>query len=724
MKKFKLFSSALAVGMLLGTAVPSMQSLTHGQPQTARAAEKKQNQRQLGEVVELEDGDVWVNNEGTINTFSNPEKAAKLLDNGQLEIPETLDGQTITGIQSSAFSKNTLRSVAGQTQVPIDEFDGIAELGFETPENITNIGYNAFGDNNIDSINLPNVVTIGSNAFVNNAITSIDLPNIETIDSYAFADNAINSIELPNVTTIETGAFSNNQLTTVDLENITTINPNTFANNQIQSVNLPNVDFIGSSAFNNNKLTQLELSEVTEIEPMAFQGNAITAIDLPNITDIGWQAFMDNQITNVSLPNVTYMGNSAFKNNQIKSIELPKLTSINFEAFRNNRLTKVTLPEVTQIYNNAFANNQITELDLPEVTYIDYSAFQKNGLASLELDKVEYISNAAFAQNKLSSIKLPKNVEIYPAAFSDQTIKKSVTADENGEVSVKSLRPQLLIGDENVLNNITNVTWWDDEHDGVTLSPTKIAGLFGTDPIELNLGIDLKTSSDVTGNYSADHLRLTVTPFDNSDNNENGGSGEDGSGENESGGNGSGGNNSGNESNGNQDNNSNGNENNNGGGGTTTQPDTTTPTTASRPHTVYATRAMRLHKNVSLTSPVKSYKKQSRAKAASFRVLGVAYDKNGKKRYKVNGGYITASTKYVADAHFRSSKVKQVRVIGNSVNSYKNVALSKNQKVRNYKKGTKIKVSKIVKYGRTTRFQLSNGRYITGNKQLLIMDQK
>lgn len=129
-----------------------------------------------------------------------------------------------------------------------------------------------------------------------------------------------------------------------------------------------------------------------------------------------------------------------------------------------------------------------------------------------------------------------------------------------------------------------------------------------------------------------------------------------------------------------------------------------------------------LHKNVSLTSPSKSYKKQARAKAANFKVLGVSYDSNGKKRYKVKGGYITASSKYVADSHFRSSKVKQVRVIGKRVNSYKNVALSANQKVRSYKTGTKLTVKRIVKHGRTTRFELSNGRYITGNKQLLIMD--
>ncbi|WP_290123396.1 DUF5776 domain-containing protein [Secundilactobacillus silagei] len=85
---------------------------------------------------------------------------------------------------------------------------------------------------------------------------------------------------------------------------------------------------------------------------------------------------------------------------------------------------------------------------------------------------------------------------------------------------------------------------------------------------------------------------------------------------------------------------------------------------------------------------------------------------------------MTANSKYVADSHFRSNKVKRVRVIGNKVNSYKDVNLSSNKKVRSYKKGTKLNVKRIVKQGRMTRFELNNGRYITGNKQLLIMDQK
>ncbi|WP_369406567.1 DUF5776 domain-containing protein [Lentilactobacillus kisonensis] len=52
------------------------------------------------------------------------------------------------------------------------------------------------------------------------------------------------------------------------------------------------------------------------------------------------------------------------------------------------------------------------------------------------------------------------------------------------------------------------------------------------------------------------------------------------------------------------------------------------------------------------------------------------------------------------------------------VNVYKNANLTK--RVKNYKKGTRLTVKKIVKHNLTSRYQLSNGYYITANKKLII----
>ncbi|EHO45245.1 DUF5776 domain-containing protein [Lentilactobacillus kisonensis] len=40
--------------------------------------------------------------------------------------------------------------------------------------------------------------------------------------------------------------------------------------------------------------------------------------------------------------------------------------------------------------------------------------------------------------------------------------------------------------------------------------------------------------------------------------------------------------------------------------------------------------------------------------------------------------------------------------------------------VKSYKKGTHLSVKKLVKHNLTTRYQLSNGTYVTANKKLVI----
>lgn len=61
---------------------------------------------------------------------------------------------------------------------------------------------------------------------------------------------------------------------------------------------------------------------------------------------------------------------------------------------------------------------------------------------------------------------------------------------------------------------------------------------------------------------------------------------------------------------------------------------------------------------------------------------------------------------------------KKVTVINaKGVNVYKNKNLK--GEVEHYKQGTVLKIKGIVKYHATTRYILSNGRYITANKKLV-----
>lgn len=409
-----------------------------------------------------------------------------------------------------------------------------------------------------------------------------------------------------------------------------------------------------------------------------------------------------SKLTFAKPDNIKHIGDWGFWGNQLTTVNLPAATEIGEGAFGSNRLTTLNLPAATEIGRDAFWNNQLTTVNLPAATEIGEYAFQGNAL---------------------TSIKLHSEVNVMQSAFENQKILHEVMPNKEGEIEFAALKPTLLKGADDQIKELSKVTFGGEEsiklENGVTLQADnenkKITDASHPEPYSVNLETDLETEGSLPGNYYINSYKLTVNPFEEStDGSESGGT--PGGSETENGSNGS-------ETDTNPDNGNSG-ESGNNNNGNETKPQPVPKPEEKRPHTVYAKRAMRLHRNVSLTSPIKSYKKQSRAKAASFRVRGIEYDKNGKKRYKVDGGYITAGATYVADSHFRSNKVRQVRVLSNRINSYKDVKLSSNKKVRSYKKGTKLKVKRIVNYGRATRFELTNGRYITGNKQMLIMDQK
>ncbi|KPN83323.1 hypothetical protein RZ76_13940 [Apilactobacillus kunkeei] len=139
-----------------------------------------------------------------------------------------------------------------------------------------------------------------------------------------------------------------------------------------------------------------------------------------------------------------------------------------------------------------------------------------------------------------------------------------------------------------------------------------------------------------------------------------------------------------------------------------------------------------LSTNFTKKNRVEGYKATSRPNAAMFRIIGETINKNGVKRYKVyqivvkkNGlfkvdrkkwGYITAKSSYMRPLYY-SSNVHQIKVIGRGIREYKNVKLSK--AVKGYKQGTVLNVKAVKKYGSTYRLQLTNGHYITANKNLV-----
>jgi len=146
---------------------------------------------------------------------------------------------------------------------------------------------------------------------------------------------------------------------------------------------------------------------------------------------------------------------------------------------------------------------------------------------------------------------------------------------------------------------------------------------------------------------------------------------------------------------------------------------------------VYSTKKIGLYsnKNFSKKTVKHWYTKQKRTNRPMFVVTGFATSKNGNLRYKVKDvnhgsktagktGYMTTKQTHVVNVYYQAKHNKIQVINAKGINSYKQKTLKTKQV--HYKKGKILKVKKLVRHNKTTRYQLTNGQYITGNKKLII----
>ena len=94
--------------------------------------------------------------------------------------------------------------------------------------NVTKIGENAFSNNQLTSVTIPNsVTTIGDHAFENNQLTNVTIPNSVTLIGYgAFYNNALTNVTVPN-SVIDAPWDSKNECKYFDVDDYVTWNSTT-----------------------------------------------------------------------------------------------------------------------------------------------------------------------------------------------------------------------------------------------------------------------------------------------------------------------------------------------------------------------------------------------------------------------------------------------------------------------------------------------------------------
>lgn len=241
---------------------------------------------------------------------------------GNLEIPDIIDGYTVTDIAESAFK------------------DCVGLTGVTIPDSVKTIGCHAFdGCTKMASVNIPDTITVIEDyAFANSGLTAIEIPNtVVEIGPYAFRNTKVVEFTIPEgVSIVGTGAFSYNScLTEVTLpDSLTYIADYMFENcKYLIDVVLPeNLITVGDAAFSTCLgLNSMTLPEgVISIGEKAFLGCG--AYDLYGMD------YICNRFTSITLPStLKYIGKDAFGLCQsLKSIEIPDgVTRIEEYTFRS-----------------------------------------------------------------------------------------------------------------------------------------------------------------------------------------------------------------------------------------------------------------------------------------------------------------------------------------------------------------------------------------------------
>ena len=275
---------------------------------------------------------------------------------GEITIPDTLDGQLVTGIADKP------------------QADGVFSIklftGISLPPSIEFIGDNAFLYNLISEIELgelANLVSIGRSAFDMNELSSLDLSGCEKLSSigpHAFSSNGLLQLDLSECTSlISIGAFAfdNNNISTLDLSGlkISYIDENAFSTNAISNLKLDNctsLKRIGDDAFIFNEISHFDfngLDSLKFIGVYAFAENNIDSIDFsacPSLDTIGTGAFASSNLLKIDFTgcsNLSYIGNTVFHSQHIEEIDLSSCTSLQYigsNAFHFTEMAGFSLP--------------------------------------------------------------------------------------------------------------------------------------------------------------------------------------------------------------------------------------------------------------------------------------------------------------------------------------------------------------------------------------------
>jgi hypothetical protein len=299
----------------------------------------------------------------------------------EIIIPETLDGQTVTGIADKEFmegvfyNKGISSIILPSSLVTIGDYsfnyNDLTSIDLSACAHISYIGRSAFGSNSLTSLNLTacsSLDSIGPNAFSSNSLTSIDLSTCSAltyIGYNAFNYNSMTSFTLPANTTYAYSCWldQNGKIFKGGDEVLDLYSPyNLLIFYTLTDSDVVVTDGIIESCSYDFAFRGLIIPDYLDGQTVigiadadysngVFREKGIKIIVFPStIEKIGDYSFYYNDVLSIDLSScssLTYIGKRAFILNELLSLDLSTCTSLNYigdNAFNYNNITSFTLP--------------------------------------------------------------------------------------------------------------------------------------------------------------------------------------------------------------------------------------------------------------------------------------------------------------------------------------------------------------------------------------------
>lgn len=264
---------------------------------------------------------------------------------GDLIIPDTINGITVTGIKKGAFKNASIygltlpKTITELSQETLRYHETLAYIDGEGVLYIDKAALD--GAESLLEANFPNVVTIDKYAFRNtHNMTSLRFDNLERIEDYAFDDSGLYAFYGPLVTVVNASAFNE-------------------------------CDFLETLYLPNWETTETGTNGKTNA--LLFRTTVLNVADFPKLTFLQDGMFRYSGVEEVHLPSVTKMDFMVFANcPSLEYVYMPNLVTIPRNTFRdsgNNSLIHTTyvFDSVTEIEENAFQNSYANRLEFSQL---------------------------------------------------------------------------------------------------------------------------------------------------------------------------------------------------------------------------------------------------------------------------------------------------------------------------------------------------------------------